>query len=206
MPSWSFEGDYFSACNCDWGCPCNFNARPTEGRCMGLGVYDLYTGRFGETSLDGTRFAVFYKFPSRVEEGQGTACAYIDSAASPDQKQALEAIATGNAGGGIFELFGRDLVTTWLSTKVAPIEFQVRDGEGHVRVGTFAEAESGLLGYPDGSVIHPWLDLPHGIGFKRGLMTNAKRWWWRDEDLLASYAEKYAAVARVRFTEEGCVG
>ena len=29
MAQWSFEADYFTACNCDWGCPCNFNARPT---------------------------------------------------------------------------------------------------------------------------------------------------------------------------------
>src|SRR5215204_3138669 len=35
MERWSLEADYFTACNCDWGCPCNFNARPTEGRCMG---------------------------------------------------------------------------------------------------------------------------------------------------------------------------
>jgi hypothetical protein len=75
-----------------------------------------------------------------------------------------------------------------------------------VRIEGFAEAESVLLSYPDGTVIRPWTELPHGIEFKRGLMTNAKRWWWRDEDLLASYADKYGAVARVRFTEEGCVG
>ena len=25
---WRFEGDYFTACNCDWGCPCNFNGAP----------------------------------------------------------------------------------------------------------------------------------------------------------------------------------
>jgi hypothetical protein len=206
MTSWSFEADYFSACNCDWGCPCNFNARPTEGRCMGLGVYDILTGQFGGTSLNGTRLALYYKFPSLVEQGQGTACAYIDSRATTEQQLALEAIGTGKAGGGIFELFGAELVTTWLPTKVAPIEFEVHEGEGCVRVGSFAEAESGLLGYPDGSVIRPWLELPQGIGFKRGLMTNAKRWWWRDGELLASYANKYGAIARVRFTEDGCVG
>jgi hypothetical protein len=37
-------------------------------------------------------------------------------------------------------------------------------------------------------------------------MTNAKRWWWRDEDLLASYADRYGAVAKVRFTQDGCIG
>jgi hypothetical protein len=206
MTTWSFEADYFTACNCDWGCPCNFNARPTEGRCMGWGAWSIITGRFGAALLDGTRFALYYKFPGLVEQCQGTACAYVDSRATPEQQRALEAIGTGKAGGGFFDLFGAHLVTTWLPTKVVPIEFEFRDGVGRVRIEGFAEAESELLGYPDGTVIRPWLELPHGIEFKRGLMTNAKRWWWRDDELLGSYADKYGAVARVKFTEQGCVG
>ena len=97
-------------------------------------------------------------------------------------------------------------MTTWLPTKVVPIEFAFRDGAGHVRIAGFAEAESALLSYPDGTVIRPWVELPHGIEYKKGLMTNAKRWWWRDDELLGSYANKYGAVARVKFTEQGCVG
>jgi hypothetical protein len=89
---------------------------------------------------------------------------------------------------------------------VVPIEFDIAHGVGVVRIPDFGEGESRLLSYPDGSVIKPWQELPHGIEFMRGLMTNALRWWWRDGALLASYANKYGAVARVRFTEEGCVG
>jgi hypothetical protein len=54
---------------------------------------------------------------------------------------------------------------------------------------------------PGVAFIRPWLELPHGIECKKGLMTNAKRWWWRDDQLLASYANKYEAVARVKCTE-----
>jgi hypothetical protein len=54
-------------------------------------------------------------------------------------------------------------------------------------------------------VIRPYQELPHGIEFKRALMTNAKRWWWRDEELLADYANRYGAITRVKFTQEGCV-
>ena len=206
MGAWNFEADYFTACNCDWGCPCNFNAPPTEGRCMGWGAWNILSGRYGETSLDGARFALYYKFPGQVGDGQGAACLYIDAQAGADQANALEAIGTGRAGGGIFELFGAQLVTDWLPTKVARIDFEFSDGVGHARIEGFGEASSELLSYPDGSVIRPWEDLPHGIEFKRALMTNARRWWWRDDDLLASYRDKYGAIARVRFTEQGCVG
>ena len=86
------------------------------------------------------------------------------------------------------------------------MEFELHDGVGRVRIGGIGEAESELLSYPDGSTIRPQVQLPHGIEYKSGLMTNAKRWRWRDDELLAAYANKYGAVARVRFTEEGCVG
>jgi hypothetical protein len=205
MTKWNFEADYFTACNCDWGCPCNFNAPPNEGRCMGWGAWNIVEGRFGATPLDGARFALYYKFPGAIDQGQGTACVYVDSRATPEQRRALEAIGAGRAGGGIFDVFGSQLVTTWLPTKVAPIEFEVEDGAGRVRIEGFGEAESELLSYPDGSTIRPALDLPHGIEYKKGLMTNAKRWWWRDDELLASYANKYGAVARVHFTEQGCI-
>ena len=203
---WSFEGEYFTACNCDWGCPCNFNARPTEGRCLGWGAWSITDGRFGSTPLGGKRFALYYCFPGRIEEGGGTACAYVDSRASAEQRRALEAIGTGKAGGGIFELFGKALVTRWLPTKFAAIDFEIEDGKGRVRIEGFGEGESELLAYPDGSTIRPQVALPHGIEYKSGLMTNAKRWWWRDDELLASYANRYGAVARVKFSEEGCVG
>ena len=136
----------------------------------------------------------------------GTACAYVDIRVSKEQRQALERIGTGKAGGGIFELFGAQLVTTWLPTKEAPIDFEISEGIGRVCIDGFGEAESELLSYPDGTVIRPSEELPHGIEFKRGLMTNAKRWHWQDRDLLASYANKYGAVAKVKFTEVGCVG
>jgi len=28
---WDLEGTVVIACNCDYGCPCNFNALPTQG-------------------------------------------------------------------------------------------------------------------------------------------------------------------------------
>ena len=32
---WQYRADMIAARNCDWGCPCNFNARPTQGHCEG---------------------------------------------------------------------------------------------------------------------------------------------------------------------------
>lgn len=205
-PAWSFEADYFTACNCDWGCPCSFNARPTQGNCHGWGVWRITKGAFGRTRLDGGKFAVYYLFPGLIEQGNGTTRTYVDSRAPKEQREALDAIASGKAGGGIFELFAKQLASKTLPTKFVPIEWDLdAEGRGSLRVGEVGEAESELLSYPDGSTIKPWLDLPHGIEYKRGLMTNAKRWWWRDEELLANQVNRYGAIAKVRFTQDGCV-
>src|SRR5215831_7029672 len=32
---WRLQGTVLVACNCDYGCPCNFNALPTQGKCEG---------------------------------------------------------------------------------------------------------------------------------------------------------------------------
>jgi hypothetical protein len=91
-------------------------------------------------------------------------------------------------------------------TKVAKIDFDVNDGKGRIKVGKELEAESELLTYPDGTTIRPIFTLPHGIEFKTALATNAKSWWVRDQALLGTYQNRYAAVATVKFTNKGCVG
>jgi len=202
---WEFEGDYFTWCNCDWGCPCNFNARPTHGDCHGGGVYGIRRGRFGDTKLDGVNFALFYWFPGLIEKGNGAGRTYIDERAAPDQRQAIELIATGTAGGGVFELF-HHLCSKWHPTIVTRIDFDLKDGRAETKVGDFMEAECDLLSYPDGTVIRPTFTLPHGIEFKTALATNTKRWWIRDGAFRADHVNVYGAVAKVKFTEKGCIG
>ncbi len=31
---WSIKGPHFVNCNCDYGCPCQFNALPTYRTCL----------------------------------------------------------------------------------------------------------------------------------------------------------------------------
>jgi hypothetical protein len=43
---WHINGDYLLGCNCDYGCPCNFNARPTEGDCQGSIGFHVEDGAY----------------------------------------------------------------------------------------------------------------------------------------------------------------
>ena len=34
--TWAIEGAWFKNCNCDPGCPCDFNQAPTHDNCEGI--------------------------------------------------------------------------------------------------------------------------------------------------------------------------
>ena len=202
---WEFEAEYFTCCNCDWGCPCNFNARPTQGNCHGLGVWRVTKGSFGATKLNGVVFAVSYFFPGLIEQGNGTARNYVDRRATPEQRKALDTILTGKVGGGIFEIFPK-LVSKFYPLMVADIQFRMDGPKAWFKIDRIMEAECDVLRYPDGTVIKPSFTLPHGIEYKTGLATNTQRWWVRDEDMLAFHQNVYGVVTTVKFNERGCVG
>jgi hypothetical protein len=42
---WALKGTVLIACNCDFGCPCNFNALPSHGFCEGGWTWHINEGR-----------------------------------------------------------------------------------------------------------------------------------------------------------------
>ncbi len=62
---WRIAAEEASGCNCDWGCPCQFLALPTHGRCESLAAWQIREGYFGTTRLDGIRFARIFWCPDR---------------------------------------------------------------------------------------------------------------------------------------------
>ncbi|MDX1430134.1 MAG: DUF1326 domain-containing protein, partial [Rhodothermales bacterium] len=54
---WEVKGPHFANCNCDYGCPCQFNALPTHGDCRAVVVWRIDEGHYGDVRLDGL-FAV----------------------------------------------------------------------------------------------------------------------------------------------------
>ena len=80
---WQISGEEIVSCNCDWGCPCQFNAPPTTGHCEALIAYEIRDGHYGDTTLDGVRFAGIYSWPGRIDEGNGTRQIIVDERATP---------------------------------------------------------------------------------------------------------------------------
>lgn len=106
IPKWYMKADYVEACNCDHGCPCNFNGFPTYGFCRALVLYAIKSGNYGNTKLDNVDVILAASWPKAIHEGNGTAQLYISKSATQQQRDAVLKIFSGQAKGeGPFALF-----------------------------------------------------------------------------------------------------
>ncbi len=103
--TWRIQAEEFGSCKCAWGCPCQFNALPTHGRCEGFAVWKIREGHYGDLKLDGVRFAQIYWWPGPIHEGNGTRQFIIDEKATPEQRTVLTTLSSGTEGGAFFEIF-----------------------------------------------------------------------------------------------------
>lgn len=123
--NWRLEGEWIKNCTCAYGCPCDFNARPTHGSCQGLLGMRIARGHFENTKLDGLTFIVTVRFPGPLHEGNGQAQPIIDERASAEQREALFHIMSGmhSAEGTLFHIFS--LIVSQMHDPVfAPVEFE----------------------------------------------------------------------------------
>jgi hypothetical protein len=124
LADWRLEGEWLKNCNCAFGCPCDFNARPTNGYCKGMVAMNIKKGHFNNTRLDGLKFAATVDFPGALHEGNGKLQPIIDERASPEQREALFGILQGqnSAEGTLFNIFS--LIVSKVHDPIfAPIDF-----------------------------------------------------------------------------------
>ncbi|MDF0523130.1 DUF1326 domain-containing protein [Bradyrhizobium yuanmingense] len=129
---WRLEGEWMKNCTCAFGCPCDFNARPTQGYCKGLVAMRIAKGHFEGTRLDGLCFAITVDFPGPLHEGNGTIQPIIDERATAEQRQALFDIFSGkhSAEGTLFQIVSM-IVTKIHDPVFVPFEFSF-DKDGRV--------------------------------------------------------------------------
>ena len=94
-PTWSFEGLHFANCNCDYGCPCQFNALPTDGTCKAVVAWQINKGYCGDIKLDGLKVATTYAWNNPIHQGNGEMQVIVDDSATEEQRRALVGIMNG---------------------------------------------------------------------------------------------------------------
>ena len=196
MSAWEAKGAVLIACNCDWGCPCNFNARPSRGFCEGGWIWLIEKGHVGDARVDGLGVAVYAKWPGAIHEGGGRAVAFLDDRANEAQRGALQRLLRGELGGpwGLF-------IKTYELPEPSAARFDVTVAEhaSHARIGDAVELELQTIRNPvTQAEVHPEVVLPEGLVVKRGGMAASKVFRVRGLDL--DYPGQYAAFGRFDYS------
>jgi len=199
---WRFVADEIATCNCAWGCPCQFNALPTHGRCEAIVAMRIREGHYGATPLDGVTFAGAYWWPGPIHEGKGLAQLAIDESATPDQRTAIINITSGAEGGTLFEIFAT--VTAQVSEPIfVPIRFE-SDQEtriGRLEVPGLGAFKAEPIRNPvTGEEHRARIDLPNGFEFKLAEVANCLEGRAKIGDKVIFNQNSYACFASVDLT------
>src|SRR5262245_31796241 len=124
-PTWQLSGRYYETCSCDFVCPCILGqmvVAPTKGWCTFAMGLQIERGVFDDVSLDGLGFIVLGHTPEAMAKGNWSVGLVVDERATPAQRDAIAAIASGSAGGPMAVLSG--LVGKFLGVEAARIQFE----------------------------------------------------------------------------------
>lgn len=159
--NWELAGTLLIACNCDFGCPCNFNARPSRGYCEGGWLWHVERGSVGDVSLDGLSWTVTAAWPGAIHEGGGRAISFYDERADAGQRATIEGLVRGRHGGpwGVF-------INTYEIIDVLPMPFELHLDGLHTTavVGDAMELRFTTIKNPvTGAEVHPGAVLPEGL-------------------------------------------
>ena len=208
MIRWEIKGREFGNCNCDYGCPCQFNALPTHGHCGGLAVFDIEQGFRGTTRLDGLRCAGIFRWPGPIHEGKGEGLHIIDRRATPEQCEALLRILRSEdtePGATVYQVFA-STCDTFHDPIVADIDFEL-DIDGR-RAGAKIEGLVEMHGEP---ILNPITGAEHRVrivqpnGFEFAQAEIGRGWAKITAPISFTLEDTYGQFARIHLCQSGMV-
>ncbi len=167
---WTIRGVEYSNCNCDWGCPCQFNAPSTHGLCEAVTGGRVDEGHFDDTRLDGVQWGMLLKWPGEIAEGNGRQQVILDERATPSQREALRKILHGEStapGATHFFVFNSTMSEV-LEPLVAPIEFEFSLEARRARIhipGLVESTGSPIIDPHSGEEHRAAIHLPNGFEY-----------------------------------------
>jgi hypothetical protein len=190
--AWTLKGQVVVACNCDYGCPCNFNARPTTGKCEGGWTWHVDKGRYDDVPLDGLNFSVYVNWPGAIHDGNGEAVTLLDERADTAQRDAIETLIGGDVGGpwGV-------LAWTWPNVHgpyAVSYDVELSGISSRLRAGEVVELQlEPIRNAVTGAESHPGVVLPTGIIFKEGALGASATFRVRD-GISYDHSGQYTAI------------
>lgn len=199
---WKVSGQYYETCSCDFVCPCitgQMAVMPTQGTCTFAMGFQIESGHYGDVALDGLGFIILGQTAAEMIKGNWTLGVVMDERATPEQRDAITAIASGSAGGPMAALSG--LVGTFAGVESAPIRFE-RDGlRWSVNAGKLVDmsAEGAMGVNPEArepvtlsNTGHPASD---SLKLARALRSHVNALDFKWDDVRGIHSAQYAAFA-----------
>lgn len=202
------KGMEYANCNCDYGCPCQFNALPTHGNCEYAMFTRVAEGNYGDTDLAGVVFALFGKFPGAVHEGNGTQQLVIDTEASEVQREAIRRIVYNEDSDDMNSHWAvyNAMCTTVMEPIIADIEFEAdidaRTATGRVE-GLIESRAEPIRNATTGDEVRAQIVLPGGFEYTVAEMGSGTS--TTQEPIPLHFADSYAQFNELHMTENGIV-
>jgi hypothetical protein len=194
-------GQILGACNCDWGCPCNFDAPPTYGHCDGVYTLVIEQGRYGETDLGGVTFLFGGHSPQAIHLGGGEDWVIVDERATEAQRTAIVTLWRGDGTGSPFEEFA-SVMDVRGEPMVGRIEVQLDGIRSTVQVRGGADVDLALERIRNpvtGEEEELYLDKPSGFTSLRSELGNVATGDVRAGGMTWDLAGRYAEHAEFSY-------
>jgi hypothetical protein len=186
------KGVLIIACNCDYGCPCNVNGRPTHGDCEGGWTWQVEQGVYGDVKLDGLNFGLYADWPAAIHEGNGVATSLLDDRADAAQRDALRSLVEGKSGGP-WAIF-RKTFSALHGPHYVRYDVDTASQLPRVRAGGTLGIETGYIRNPvTEETIHPRLALPEGLFAKDLALVGSTTFKLDAGEIRYDHSGRYAA-------------
>lgn len=133
------DGMILEACSCNSPCPCWVGDAPDGGQCEASLAYHIERGQIRDLDVAGLSVVEITQVSGKMLDGHWRQVLIIDAQASPEQQRALVAAFSGQLGGPLADLAG--LIDERLAVYASPIDYQVHNGQGSLRVGELVYLE-----------------------------------------------------------------
>ena len=208
MTPWEIQGRELINCNCIYACPCQFNALPTKGFCQAIGAVSIDKGHYGDVRLDNMRIAMAIAWPGPIHEGKGKCQPFVDASASPQQRDGLLKIMSGqdtDPFATVFAVFATTFETVF-EPQFVPISFDIdiEKRRAAIRVGDKAQIDGEPIRNPvTGDEHRVRIDLPHGFEYEIaevGSGTGQSR-----GNVAIALKDSYAQFANIHMNNHGLI-
>jgi hypothetical protein len=208
MVNWRIKGQGFQNCNCNYGCPCQFNALPTHDNCEAVMGYEINEGHFGDVNLDGLKVAGIYSWPGPVHEGNGRMQLIIDEKANEQQRNALIKIMQGEETEPMATMWA--VYSAMSPNKLEPLSkpidlvIDVENRNGQIFVpGVFETKGEPIRNAVTGEIQRARIDLPHGFEYEIAEMGSAST--KATGEIKLNFENSYGQFAELHISHMGVV-